>query len=1027
MIRLSALNIATHISYVLVDGFLVNEDGERRYVEKMKVKSLAVDYHETFDAPTIWLQSMENSELFPETRFDIARSKTWYTLGKPSQSYARYFEPFLWLATFGLHFFSFLDNKEGDVVLLDFKEDFAVWLEDRFWAHEEAHQYYRNWLDKLNDKVDFRIQVAAHEGWLWNQLFGLDNMEERLRNLTIWKEIHTLDAIPPAYKGNHEDLTVVTPYVYSIFESMYGEHLKKVIPVPRVSKKLLGVVIPKPKRSEEPYVPQVGDVVAFAQDEEGACVWTKENDNKPQEGPHARAARSRWSEGYWFGWVTKIRGNKLSIVWLYGPSDTILRGGHYPWPNELFFSDHCNCSADSKPLLIQDVAGKVDVVFHPEKHEQTSEAKFFVRQKYRTDDPAFLTLKESDLQLGKCPCDEDFESPPCYYGKIKQDFSPGDTALYAPKKGKLLEPCVIVAFDDVDLSVTIRRLQRAAQSDANAKPNELLYTQQFEDVPTQKIIRRCYVRVFGETEHIEAPYDRNGIGDCFYIRSEILESREILPLQRRLPEKELRQGFQLHAEVPKPILRGMDLFCGGGNFGRGLEEGGVVKMKYAVDFDHAPLHSYRANMKNLGDTKLYLGSINNYLQDAIRGKYSEEKGIPRRDQVDFISAGSPCQGFSLANSRKSSFQALRKQSLVCSLATAIDVYRPKYAVLENVAGIASPRRTKGKDGKLKVENTYTTMLCAIVGMGYQCQSFLCDSWSHGNCQSRTRLVLAITKAGYESLSRPPRSHGHGSNPRGGALYRAPSGERFGSRETDGLCPFPFINTEQGWGYLPDIGDGHVGLSIKYPDHISPANPDTTCRLLMAHIPRFEKDNMNSWRRAIDSGRLHKVLWTFSQQGEKVRPDCRTYTRVYRDGLCRTITTTPTPQCSRTGRWVHPYAHRLVSIHEARVAQGYPDEDVLVGTPKNRLHVVGNSVARGVSLALGISVRRAYLASEVVEEEEQTGGREFIEEEEQAGGRQAYEVVEEEEEEQAGGRQAYEVVEEEEEQVEETVQGRWWRS
>jgi DNA (cytosine-5)-methyltransferase 1 len=143
--------------------------------------------------------------------------------------------------------------------------------------------------------------------------------------------------------------------------------------------------------------------------------------------------------------------------------------------------------------------------------------------------------------------------------------------------------------------------------------------------------------------------------------------------------------------------------------------------------------------------------------------------------------------------------------------------------------------------------------------------------------------------------------------------------------------------------------------------------------MMAHIPRFEKDKVNSWRRAIDSGRLHKVFWAFPQIGEKTRPDCRTYTRMHRDGLCRTITTTPTPQCTRTGRWVHPDAHRLVSIHEARVAQGYPDDDVLVGTPKNRLLVVGNSVARGVSLALGVAVRQAYLASEVVEKEQEGDG------------------------------------------------------
>jgi site-specific DNA-cytosine methylase len=74
-------------------------------------------------------------------------------------------------------------------------------------------------------------------------------------------------------------------------------------------------------------------------------------------------------------------------------------------------------------------------------------------------------------------------------------------------------------------------------------------------------------------------------------------------------------------------------------------------------------------------------------------------------------------------------------------------------VLENAAGIAHSRSNANGEEV----NTYTVMLCAIVGLGYQIESFLADAWSHGNCQSRTRLILAITTEDYEPLSRPPRS------------------------------------------------------------------------------------------------------------------------------------------------------------------------------------------------------------------------------------------------------------------------------
>ena len=40
-------------------------------------------------------------------------------------------------------------------------------------------------------------------------------------------------------------------------------------------------------------------------------------------------------------------------------------------------------------------------------------------------------------------------------------------------------------------------------------------------------------------------------------------------------------------------LKGMGIFCGSGNFDRGLEDGGAVEFKYAVDFAEHALHTYR--------------------------------------------------------------------------------------------------------------------------------------------------------------------------------------------------------------------------------------------------------------------------------------------------------------------------------------------------------------------------------------------------------------------------------------------------
>lgn len=53
--------------------------------------------------------------------------------------------------------------------------------------------------------------------------------------------------------------------------------------------------------------------------------------------------------------------------------------------------------------------------------------------------------------------------------------------------------------------------------------------------------------------------------------------------------------------------------------------------------------------------------------------------------------------------------------------------------------------------------------------------------------------------------------------------------------------------------------------------------------------------------------------------------------------------------------------------EARRAQGFPDEEVLIGGPAQAFKIVGNSVARAVSLAWGLSVREAWLNSDQSDE------------------------------------------------------------
>ncbi|KAI5817085.1 S-adenosyl-L-methionine-dependent methyltransferase [Pyronema omphalodes] len=935
MIKLSALNVVHQMGIpFLVDGVIGNSHGDKQNVNGIKITNVAVDYSECFVRPRIWVKShFMTSE----------KSAVWYELQTPSADYRRYYEPFLWIATLGIYFFAFINDPSGPgskCCLENFRLDFRTWLDNHFQNTKQQDRddvYHKSWLAQVDNAVDFRQYISAHNEWLWHELSGIKDLGFRNADFPIWSEICTLNAISRSYEGPDEENVVTTPYVYSIFEKMYGPYLKKVVAPQRMHAVEVPVRRQKPSEEEQHYVPSVGDVVAIAADRDG--YWS----NK-QTSPRIPGI-SQWSDGYWFGWVKRIDNNEVKIIWLYSPEDTILDPETYPYPNELFFSDHCNCLDGSAVLSISDISGKVDVVFCPPDDNNLPKNQFFVRQIYRVANPAFLSLQISHLaEIIRSPqaaCEGEEDSAISQHKEIKRKYIPGDTILYAPMDGNLLEPVVVTKFNDDDASVTVRRLVRQCALTPDAKPNELIFSDDFQDIPSWTVARRCYVKVFSLDSPIEAPYNRNGTGDFFYIRTD----------HPPLPES-LHQGFDHDTPISKPLLRGLDLFCGGGLFGRGLEESGVVKMHWAVDIDGGPLHTYRANVANVNDIKLYLGNVNNYLKSAILGEYSEETGIPRPGEVDVICAGSPCQGFSLSNPLRNEENSVRKCALVCSLATAVDVYRPKYAILENVTAIAWDRKRADET----VENTYATILSAMVGMGYQAKTFVCDAWSHGNAQQRSRVILALTKRGYKPLSRPPRSHSHPEEQKQNRSIGRRE-HRFNARELDGMCPFPPMTIREAYKHLPDIGDGHVMLPIRYPDHLVVNRYNSKIQKLMTQIPRY-LPNVKA------KGRENRGKRPSKSVGPLENKSCKSFTRTRLEGLCPTVQTAQDPRCIMArGVSLHPEQHRVLSLEELKIAQGFPEEEILLGSTSLRLHVVGNSVARGVSLALGIALREAYLAEE----------------------------------------------------------------
>ena len=944
----------------LFDGILRVGDVQR-YVQAVPFDLCSIgnygdDMHEVGD--NIWIKSTFS-----------AKSSVYYRLKSPAPEYARFYHGFLWLANLAKHFVDYCQwsvNKRRKVSVFDFRTHFAQWTQKRHGMSSSFLSWYHKY-----QSDDFRHAVAANIHFLFKESIGID---DSLRKQPIWNELLEKNIVP--VQDLKESKTIVTPYVYDCFEHLrFGHLLKSVRPtVPQqvLSTSKASQPLERPsftnesssvqssnedqhaERERKIKAVQVGDVISVTKDGKDS-VWKDE------------ATRWKDADDCWYIYVQAVYESKkgkrsFAGLWLYKSSDTCCAKMKYPFPNELFLSDNCTCSRGR--IQEDEVLDRVAVEWFGSP--SASQQRLFVRQTYLENDK-FETLKEGHKTCQHLRSNEGSIA-------LNQKFPVGQTVLVRPPQQKpkyTLEPYEIIAYIEEEsiTQVALKRLLRRSEipGQRDRRPNELVYSDRICKVATSKIECACLVRFYSEEDaaghSIPAPYDRDGTGNAFYITTRLVESggvQKLEPIHNNIPQT-LIQGFDPTKPPPRKLLRSLDLYCGGGNFGRGLEEGGALHNEWAVDYAKVPMHSYYANLKEPSSTKLFCGSVDDQLYQALRGNPKRSNLIPMPGEVDFISAGSPCQGFSALNSTKNNDKGLKNQSLVASVAAYIDFYRPKYGLLENVMTMA--QKGLGRD-----EDVLSQLICAIVGMGYQLQLFVLDAWSLGSAQSRSRLFVSFAAPGCPTLEHPELSHAHPAHTTSRGLGKLANGESFGHRIH---CPTPFdyVTASDGTGDLPDIGDGQTFQCIPYPDHVMSIKPSKDLRSQMAIIPTFPRGT--SFVSALDEGRgvmteeqraLFPSLTSSGKTRQCVQKSSKAWGRVHPRRLFPTIVVSVYPMDARMGTCLHWDQQRMITVMEARRAQSFPDHEVLVGSGPEKWKVIGNSVSRTVSLALGLSLRNAWLRS-----------------------------------------------------------------
>ncbi|KAL7790179.1 hypothetical protein V8C43DRAFT_323194 [Trichoderma afarasin] len=944
------------------DGIISTGDS-KFYVRRVPVAAVPIGNYNSISKHTvrdnIWLQSPLSHKM-----------SLFYKLGKPAKEYARFFYPFLWVADLAKHFVDFLcimEENKRSVSIHHFRSTFAAWVKE---SHGRSPEF-TEWLNQ-HPSDDYRTSIAANIGFLHKETLGVLDHHKAYSH-AIWAEIWEFESFkrnPPKIEMANPP-TIVTQYIYDCFKHLaFGDRLQ-VVPLSLKTKTLRNGLIRQrhlefPSKLHQPTKPlstaakarianiRPGDTISTLRDDAASgTLWKRE-----------------LSEGFadvdrWFALVQSVHVNKkgmrtFDVIWYYQPVDTLCGLMKYPWNNELFLSDHCSCAETSK-IEASEVLGVHDVDFWG---TSTTTAELFCRQTYLQESRRWVTLDESHLQC----CHT--SSLPLESQSLK--VKSGNTyLLHLDLKSSLSEPCEFMSLvrDGGRRVYQFRRLLRRHKVDPtarDARPNELIYSEQTCKVSRDQILGPCSVRFFRDGYKIPTPYDYDGTGNLFYItHRQITADGVCIPLKES--PISLHQGSDPLQELQK--LRGLDLFCGGGNFGRGLEDGGGIEMKWANDYDAKAIHTYMANVKKPENVHPFLGSIDDLQLAAIQGQFADN--VPRIGDVDFVSGGSPCPGFSRLTNDKTTAAQRKNQSLVAAFASIVDLYRPKYGVLENVLGMIHKKESRDQD-------VFSQLICSLVGLGYQTQFFFLDASSCGSPQPRSRIFVVFAAPGLELPRKPVQTHSHPPKTRAIGIGWLPNGQHMATREMPAATPFKYVSTEEATADLPPIHDAKPDICIPYPDHRLTSSLTKMMRARISVIPvrpwgmsfaqawygedkaKGGSGTMTAAERELFSGTSDEM--DISKQPLSMQPQSTAYGRMFPNKLFNTITTRPTTNDAKNGRLLHWRENRIISVMEARRAQGFRDEDVLLGDPLVQYRIVGNSVARQVAVALGVKFREAWVTS-----------------------------------------------------------------
>lgn len=350
-------------------------------------------------------------------------------------------------------------------------------------------------------------------------------------------------------------------------------------------------------------------------------------------------------------------------------------------------------------------------------------------------------------------------------------------------------------------------------------------------------------------------------------------------------------------------LKALSFFSGAMGLDLGLEQAGI-DVVLACEFDKWCQKTISHNKPEMP----LIDDINKYSANEIL----ELSGL-RRDEVDLIVGGPPCQAFSTAGKRQA-FNDTRG-NVFLKFIDLIGEIKPKYAVIENVRGLLSaplrhrPHAERGGDKLYScIEEMPGGALNHVIQMlrsfGYGVSFTLYNSANFGVPQVRERVIIMCSRDGSEM---PFLKATHSNNPE----FNLP----------------PWRTLRDAIADLDFDAQDHINFPDSRVKYYNLLKEGQYWKNLPSELQREAMGN-SFFSGGGKTGFYRKLAWD--------KPSC-------------TLVTNPAMPATDI---CHPERSRPLTVSEYKRIQQFPDHWVIMGSFLQQYRQVGNAVPVGLGRAIG---------------------------------------------------------------------------